>query len=74
MSEAHKFPSRQAPPPPVTERPPQRRHRTGRNVQLNIKATAATVERFTRLSETSGLVSGELLEKALDAFETARKA
>jgi hypothetical protein len=35
---------------PATDTPPRQR-RTGRNVQLNIKATAEVVERFVALSD-----------------------
>ncbi len=77
VSEQNNFPSRAparaaASPKPVVETKlmkQQRRRRTGRNVQFNIKATAETVERFTALADKHGLVFGELLERALDAFQ-----
>jgi len=72
VSEENNFPSR-APerPKKVAAKPPvvQRRRRTGRNVQFNIKATSETVARFTALADKHGLVFGELLDRALDAFE-----
>jgi hypothetical protein len=68
VSEANQFPSRAAPKPKAPPRP-ARRHRTGRNVQFNIKATADTIARFTALADEHGLVFGELLARALDAFE-----
>ena len=76
VSEANNFPSRAAVArtknePPKLEPKPQRRHRTGRNVQFNIKATAATIERFTKLAEAQGWVFGEVLDRALDALETS---
>lgn len=43
----------------------QRRHRTGRNQQINVKATAETVERFNRLTEDLGVPQGEVLDLAL---------
>ena len=46
-----------------------RRHRTGRNVQLNVKATAETISRFTALAQQTKLPQGELLRRALDAYE-----
>jgi hypothetical protein len=49
----------------------QRRHTTGRNQQLNIKATAATVEQFYRLADEQGVPLGEVLARALDALERA---
>ena len=54
----------------MPEQPPPtgRRQRTGRNVQLNIRATAATVARFTALADKHGVIFGELLERALVSF------
>jgi predicted DNA-binding protein len=43
--------------------------RTGRNVQLNVKATAETISRFTALAQQTKLPQGELLRRALDAYE-----
>jgi hypothetical protein len=70
VSEANNFPSR-APEPVKSAAKPvlQRRRRTGRNAQFNIKATPETIARFTGLADKHGLVFGELLERALDAFE-----
>lgn len=68
-SEQSGFPSR-APEKRVATKPvQQRRRRTGRNVQFNIKATPETIARFTSLADKRGLVFGELLERALDALE-----
>lgn len=64
------FPSRQ---PVATtakpSRPAVRRHTTGRNQQLNVKATPETIARFYRLADERKVVLGELLEQALDALE-----
>lgn len=88
VSEANNFPSRapapkaksaQAPAPvpePVMASVPisvQRRRRTGRNVQFNIKATAETIERFVAISDGQGWVFGETLERALAALERELK-
>ncbi len=72
VSEANNFPSR-APEraKPAKTAVVQRRRRTGRNVQFNIKATPETIARFTALADKHGLVFGELLERALEAFERA---
>ena len=65
------FPSRQ----PVTTpaalhgKQTRRRYTTGRNQQLNVKATAETVARFYRLADQQGVPWGELLEQALQALE-----
>lgn len=67
------FPSRQASVAPVVANPVPRRRRytTGRNQQLNVKATAETVERFYRLADQQGVPLGELLDQALQALEKA---
>ena len=55
---------------PATDTPPRQR-RIGRNVQLNIKATAEVVERFVALSDRRRWALGETLEYALAALEKA---
>lgn len=67
------FPSRQASTASVVAKPAPRRRRytTGRNQQLNVKATAETVERFYRLADQQGVPLGELLDQALQALEQA---
>ena len=72
VSEANNFPSRAAPSKPKAVKAAtavQRRRRTGRNVQFNIKTTPDVIERFTALADKHGWVFGELLEHALDALE-----
>jgi hypothetical protein len=68
LARDNNFPSRQSSAIPKVERP-RRRYTTGRNQQLNFKATAITIERFYRLAETKRLPLCELLEEALDALE-----
>jgi hypothetical protein len=46
-----------------------RRHRTGRNIQLNIKARAETIERFYAIADRKGWVLGETFERAIAALE-----
>lgn len=67
------FPSRQASTAPAVAKaaPRRRRYTTGRNQQLNVKATAETVERFYRLADQQGVPLGELLDQALQALEKA---
>jgi hypothetical protein len=75
LSEANNFTSRA--PARLPQSPPLRRgRRTGRNMQLNIKATQDTVDLFYRLADSQGWVLGETLERALVALErelTAKK-
>lgn len=75
VSEANNFPSRAAPAKTKAATSAkagaggQRRRRTGRNVQFNIKTTPEVIERFTAFADKKGWVFGELLEHALDALE-----
>lgn len=74
IAEDNNFPSRQA---PRAQREPKRRRRvytTGRNRQLNIKATSETVERFYKMADERKAPLGALLEVALDALEGAAGA
>jgi hypothetical protein len=73
IAEDNNFPSRQAihkeqflPTTPIKQ---QRRYRTGRNQQLNIKATEQTINKFYRLADKENITLGELLERALNALE-----
>jgi hypothetical protein len=54
----------------------QRRRRTGRNVQFNIRATPEAIERFIAISDRQGWVFVETLDHALTALEQslARKS
>ena len=61
MSEAHNFPSR-APARTL------RRRRTGRNMQVNIKATRETIEKLVAISDAQRGPFGETLEYALAAL------
>lgn len=81
VAKAAKFQSREATAPtipapattatPIPKEQPrqQRRHRTGRNVQLNLKAKQETVDRFYQLTDSQGWVLGETLEQAIVALE-----
>jgi len=64
------FPSRQARKAPgATAKRPRRTYTTGRNQQINFKATPATIERFYRIADEKNLPLCETLELALDALE-----
>ncbi len=67
------FPSRQPVVPAVPATRQQRRYVTGRNQQINIKATGETIEKLQRIAEELGLPYGEVLAKALDALEKANR-
>ena len=72
VSEAANFPSREAIPiikeQSTASLRETRRHRTGRNVQLNIKVKSETLDIFYKLADSQGWVLGETLEKALAAL------
>lgn len=60
-------------PEPIVVEPVRtvRRYTTGRNRQINIKATDATIERLYRLADERGVPLGALLDQALDALEAS---
>ena len=64
VSETAQFRSRDPMPAPRE----QRRHRTGRNVQLNIKAKAEVVEAFYAIADREKWVLGETFEHAIEAL------
>jgi len=72
LAEAVNFRSREATPTPINS--PKKRagrvHRTGRNVQFNIKASQETVDEFYTLTEAHpGWVLGYTLERAIAALK-----
>ena len=72
IADEHNFPSRQS--APRTPKEPKRKRRvytTGRNRQLNIKATSETVERFYKMADERNVPLGALLEQALDSLNRA---
>lgn len=72
LAQENGFPSRQpAPSSPVAK--PRRRYTTGRNQQINVKATAETIARFYRLADERKVPLGELLEQALIALEHSER-
>lgn len=51
----------------------RRRHVTGRNRQINIKATEETITSFYRIADELGLPLGAVLEQALAALDARRE-
>lgn len=70
VSEGASFRSREPAPlsEPAEKRPP-RRYRTGRNVQLNVKARAEAIEAFYAIADAQGWVLGEAFEQAVAALQ-----
>jgi len=56
-------------PKPQSPAKPQRRRRTGRNAQFNIKAKPETIEAFYKVADANGWGLGETLEHALVLLE-----
>jgi hypothetical protein len=50
-----------------------RQYRTGRNVQLSIKALAETVDEFYAITDKQGWVLGFTLQRAIDALKRELK-
>lgn len=69
IAEDNNFPSRQPSRKETIPIKQQRRYRTGRNQQLNIKATEQTITNFYRLADKENVPLGELLERALLVYE-----
>lgn len=74
VSEAANFPSREPtavfiPATPTAPIRQSRRHRTGRNIQINMKVRQETLDRLYKITDTHGWVLGETLENALTALE-----
>lgn len=51
------------------ELPRQRRRRTGRNAQINLKARPETIEAYCALADQMGWGLGETFEKAVELLE-----
>ena len=75
LAHANGFPSRkaQSAPSPAPVRQP-RRHTTGRNRQINIKATEETITALYAIADDMGLPLGAVLEQALAALDEKRRA
>lgn len=67
IAEANGFPSRSA--SRAAPRRAGRRYKTGRNQQINIKATAQVIARLYQMADARQTPLGELLEQALDALD-----
>lgn len=72
VAEQAGFRSREPGPGPASaasaERREQRRYRTGRNVQLNLKVRQEAVDAFYKLADEHGWVLGEAFERAVAAL------
>ena len=71
IAKENNFPSRQATRAPAVPRRKPRRYKTGRNQQINIKATGETIERFLKAADARQVPLGEMLKQLLDAADGA---
>jgi hypothetical protein len=73
VAEGASFRSREPKAAPVVPAAPQkreqRRYRTGRNAQINIKIKPETLEDFYALVDRQGWVQGEAFERAIEALK-----
>ena len=69
--DSSKFVSREPVMAPV--RPTPYRHRTGRNMQFNTRASQQTIERFEALRERLNVSKAEVMEHAIAALEEKLK-
>jgi hypothetical protein len=69
VAEPASFLSREAAPAPVPSRREPRRHRTGRNVQLNLKVRQEDADAFYALADEKGWVLGEAFQMAIQALK-----
>ena len=70
MANQHGFVGRQVTPLNVPVDRSKRRHKTGRNVQINIKGEQETLDRFYAAVDAMGCGVGEAFEVAVDLLET----
>lgn len=68
VAEPAAFRSRE-PAPPRDARREVRRHRTGRNVQLNLKVRQQDADAFYALADRHGWVLGEAFQMAVEALQ-----
>jgi hypothetical protein len=70
-------PATPPPPPPAVAEPAarreQRRYRTGRNVQLNLKVRQKDFDAFYKLADDGGQVLGEVFAEAVAALQRERR-
>jgi hypothetical protein len=71
VAEQAAFTSREPAPPKQRQKKIRepRQHRTGRNVQINVKARAEAVTAFYKISDDENWVLGETFERAMEALK-----
>ena len=54
---------------PKTNAPRRRRRLSDKKMQLNLRVSETSLERFTKLADDEGLIFGDLFEKMLTKYE-----
>lgn len=54
---------------PKTTQPRRRRRLSDKKLQLNLRVSEKSLQRFTTLADEEGLLFGDLFEKMLDRYE-----
>lgn len=52
--------------------PRRRRRLSDKKMQLNLRVSEKSLERFTKLADGEGLIFGDLFDKMLDSYEKKR--
>lgn len=52
--------------------PRRRRRLSDKKMQLNLRVSEKSLERFTKLADDEGLIFGDLFEKMLDTYEAKK--
>jgi hypothetical protein len=75
VAEAAQFRSREAPvpKPQAAYKRAARQYRTGRNVQIAVKARQETVDAFYAVADAQGWILGYTLERAIEALQRELK-
>lgn len=73
VAQTHQTESRTAQTPSPSPARQPRRHVTGRNRQINIKATEETITELYRIADAMNLPLGAVLEQALAALDEKRE-
>jgi hypothetical protein len=71
IAKDNNFLSRQAARTPKEPRRKRRQYTTGRNQQINLKASPETIDRLYKLADEKGVALAMVLEMAVDALERA---
>lgn len=58
---------------PAKPAPRRRRRLSDKRMQLNLRVSEKSLERFTALADEEGVIFGDLLDRMLDVYEKSKK-